>query len=149
MDTPTSDQVPTAPPGDDRAFDPYTLFGTQAPDVVSIPEADAAGSQLLIGTAHVLAGLMVLGLLEHAGSAVGLVDVLYPTAQGDERDRALFLAGAITGQAVELRRNRRTGGWTTEDLNAAIADCEAAGFVAMGRLMARASKVFGNRPETG
>lgn len=106
-------------------------------------EVDAEGARRLVGTVQVLAGLATLDLLQHADGPAGLLGVLFPTAQGDERDRLQFLAGAIVGAGVASRKSARHGGWTPEDLAAAQQALHEIGYEAMARPVADAAAVFG------
>jgi hypothetical protein len=69
--------------------------------------ADAEGRLRIAGTAQVIAGLLTLGLLEHAGSPRHLYEALFPDVPpGPARDRAMFTAGAVTGAAAGWRKGR-------------------------------------------
>ncbi|WP_329492456.1 hypothetical protein OG618_37415 (plasmid) [Kitasatospora sp. NBC_01246] len=100
--------------------------------------ADRAGARLVTGTAQVLEGLLVLGLIEHARGLDALPDILLPPLPaGPDRDAALFLAGASAATAAAARR-WRGGGWDPEEFAAVTDQLRAAGYDLMSRRTARA-----------
>jgi hypothetical protein len=122
--------APLRPAGADR-------HGGPPLDVAAV---DAEGRRLLIGTAHVLAGLMTMGLLDHAGGVSGLYEALFPDLPpGRDRDRAMFTAGAVTGAAGTWRKARSK--WQPDGLADVADELYAAGWEAMGGLAHDAATV--------
>ncbi|MER7707179.1 hypothetical protein ABTX81_30300 [Kitasatospora sp. NPDC097605] len=106
-----------------------------APEIVA---ADVLGARLVTGTAQVLEGLLVLGLVEHARGLDSLPDILLPTLPpGPDRDAALFLTGASAATAAAARRWRGQQ-WDPEEFAAAAAQLQEAGFELMARRARRA-----------
>lgn len=111
-------------------------------DAVTVAEADAFGGELATTSAQVLAGLIAASLVEYAGGPAGLLGVLFPDAQGEERDRLMFHAGAIAGAGVATRRMRRRAGYAPgelADMQKALYD---AGFEVMGNAVGHAARAF-------
>jgi hypothetical protein len=133
--------VTTEPDDQDQGHeaDDGGLFGLGRPDIVAV---DQAGAQMLVGTAHVLAGLLAAELLHYAGSPEGLLGVLFPDAEGEARDRLMFTAGAVVGAGAGLRKGRSR--WDPAWLEETAAQLYEAGFEAMGRLAERAAAVAGH-----
>jgi hypothetical protein len=93
--------------------------------------ADDVGAQLVEETAHVLAELMVIGVLEHADHPAQIPGLLLPQLPaGPERDRAMFVLGAVVGAAAGRRHTRAS----RASVAAARTALQEAGFEAMGRL---------------
>jgi hypothetical protein len=112
------------------------LFGPGRAELVEV--ADRDGARLLVGTAHVLAGLLTAGVLEYARGPGRLVEVLCPSVPpGVERDRLVFAAGAAAGLSAGSRRGADR--WDPAGLQAAADALGAAGFEVMGALAGRAA----------
>ncbi|MFI8085976.1 hypothetical protein ACIF6L_34940 [Kitasatospora sp. NPDC086009] len=104
----------------------------------TVTGADQAGAVLVTGTAQVLEGLLVLGLVEHARGLDGLLDLLLPDLPaGRERDAAFFLAGASAATASAARRWRGTG-WDPAEFADVTARLREAGYDLMARKATRA-----------
>lgn len=101
---------------------------------------DAEAHRRIVGTADVIAGLMTMGLLDHAGGIDGLHEALFPSLPpGRERDRAMFLAGAVTGAAVGRRKGRAH--WDPAGLDDVAEQLYAVGWERMGALAKDAAEV--------
>jgi hypothetical protein len=119
----------------------------EAADVAGpdLAQVDRYGQRLLIGSAHVLAGLMATGLLRHARRPDTLIGILAPDVPpGPDRDRLVFIAGAAAG--LHAGQRRRAGRWDPAEERQAADDLYAAGWAAMAVLPARAATVGHSMP---